>query len=263
MITGIDHIVILVRELDTAMEDYARLGFTVARGGEHPGGTHNALIAFADGAYLELIAFKEPDQSSTHPWHSALAFGEGLVALALGSSDLAADAAAIRARGLAVDEPSDGSRLRPDGVRVAWRSAGVGAGPRGCQRPFLIEDVTPREQRVATGRLTRHANGVISVVDVTLAVADLERAAADLAALLDVRVPAAVESGGERRMTFPTPRGALIIAQGIDETSPLRAAVAARGEHVFAVTLGTMPQGGEPAFAAELAHGARLRLVPV
>jgi catechol 2,3-dioxygenase-like lactoylglutathione lyase family enzyme len=263
MITGIDHIVILVRDLDAAMEDYARLGFTVMRGGDHPGGTHNALIAFADGAYLELIAFKEPDQPSTHPWQSALAFGEGLVALAVGSSDLAADVAAIRARGLPVEEPSDGSRLRPDGVRLAWRSAGAGPGPRGRQRPFLIEDVTPREQRVATGRLTRHASGVVGVVDVTLAVADLNRAAADLAALLDVRAPAAVDAGGERRITFPTPRGALVVAQGIDEASPLRAAVAARGEHVFAVTLGTMPQGGEPAFAAERAHGANLRFVPV
>jgi hypothetical protein len=263
MITGIDHIVILVRDLDAAMEDYARLGFTVARGGEHPGGTHNALIAFADGAYLELIAFKEPDQSSAHPWHGALSFGEGLVALAVGSSDLAADAAAIRERGLRVDEPLDGGRLRPDGVRIAWRNAGVGTGPRGRERPFVIEDVTPREQRVATGRLTRHANGVTGVIDVTLAVADLDRAAADLAALLATPAPPAVVAEGERRMTFPTARGALVIAQALDEGSPLRALVAARGDHVYAATLGTMPQGGEPAFSPELAHGANLRLQPI
>jgi hypothetical protein len=262
MITGIDHIVILTRDLDAAMEDYARLGFTVARGGEHPGGTHNALIAFADGAYLELIAFQRPDEPTSHPWHNALAFGEGLVAMALGSSDLAADADAIRARGLAVEAPNDGGRLRPDGVRIAWRNAGVGAGPRGRERPFLIEDVTPREQRVASGRLTRHANSVVGVVDVTLGVADLDRAAADLSALLDAPVPSAVEVDGARQVTFPTPRGALIVAQPVDEVSALRAAVSTRGDHLFAATLGVIAQGGEPDFTPDLAHGANLRFTP-
>ena len=50
---GIDHIVIAVRDLAAASDDYARLGFTVTLGGEHTGGaTHNALISFAYGAYF-------------------------------------------------------------------------------------------------------------------------------------------------------------------------------------------------------------------
>lgn len=263
MITGVDHLVILVRDLDAAMDDYARLGFTVERGGQHPGGTHNALIAFADGAYLELIAFQQPDASSSHPWHDALAIGEGLVAFAVGASDLTVDAAAIRGRGLRIDEPGDGSRLRPDGQRVAWRNAGAGDGPRGRRRPFLIEDVTPRSLRVAGGRLAQHANGVVSVVDVTLAVADLERATADLAALLDCPAPTATEADGLRSVRFPTPRGALVVARPLDPDSDLARAVAARGDYVYAATLGAMLQGGEPSFVAERAHGANLRLVPV
>ena len=56
MIRQIDHIVILVNELEQAIADYTGLGFTVVRGGDHPGGaTHNALVVFADGAYFELI----------------------------------------------------------------------------------------------------------------------------------------------------------------------------------------------------------------
>ena len=40
----------------------AALGFTVIRGGEHANGiTHNVLVVFEDGAYLELIAWKKPD----------------------------------------------------------------------------------------------------------------------------------------------------------------------------------------------------------
>ncbi|PMP81392.1 MAG: VOC family protein, partial [Roseiflexus castenholzii] len=59
MITCIDHIVILVRDLLAAIDDYTALGFTVTPGGVHAdGATHNALVAFVDGGYLELIAFR-------------------------------------------------------------------------------------------------------------------------------------------------------------------------------------------------------------
>ena len=60
MISAIDHIVILVHDLEAAVRDYTALGFTVVPGGEHADGrSRNALIAFADGSYLELIAFKD------------------------------------------------------------------------------------------------------------------------------------------------------------------------------------------------------------
>ena len=54
----IDHVVIKVTDLDRAMADYEALGFSVVRGGEHPmWGSRNALVCFADGSYLELIAY--------------------------------------------------------------------------------------------------------------------------------------------------------------------------------------------------------------
>src|SRR5262249_42797522 len=63
---GIDHLVIMFKELEPAIAAYRDLGFTVVPGGEHPVGTHNALVTFADGAYLELIAFKRPNVQ--HRW---------------------------------------------------------------------------------------------------------------------------------------------------------------------------------------------------
>lgn len=263
VITGIDHIVIIVRDLARAMDDYGRLGFTVESGGEHPGGTHNALVAFADGAYLELIAFKEAATPPDHPWYSALEQGEGLVAFALGSSDLAGDAEAIRARDLAIDGPREGSRQKPDGNELRWRNAGVGAGPRGRQRPFLIEDVTPRAWRVASGPLTRHANSVVGVVAVTLGVARLDSAASDIAALLGVPLPTTTEDEEARRITFATERGAIVVAQPVSQSGDLASAVAERGDHVFSTTLGIMAQGGEPTFEPDRAHGANLLFEPV
>ena len=58
MLTRLDHLVILVRDLGRAVREYEKLGFTVIPGGEHADGlTHNALICFEDGSYLELVAF--------------------------------------------------------------------------------------------------------------------------------------------------------------------------------------------------------------
>jgi hypothetical protein len=57
MLRSIDHLVIVVRDLQQAAKDYQELGFTVVPGGKHPVGSHNVLISFADGSYLELIAF--------------------------------------------------------------------------------------------------------------------------------------------------------------------------------------------------------------
>src|SRR6202047_695861 len=97
MFTGIDHVVIVVNELESAIASYSRAGFTVVRGGKHPIGSHNALIAFADASYLELIAFTNPD--SGYPWQTALEKGSGIVDFCMSTDDLPADIDAIRRAG--------------------------------------------------------------------------------------------------------------------------------------------------------------------
>src|ERR1700687_6129556 len=97
MFTGIDHVVIVVEQLETAIASYSRAGFTVVRGGKHPIGTHNALIAFADRSYLELIAFLK--SNTGHPWQQALAKGSGIVDFCVSTDDLDADINAMRRAG--------------------------------------------------------------------------------------------------------------------------------------------------------------------
>src|SRR3984893_1523333 len=63
---AIDHLVIMVPDLDAAVREYSKLGFAVVLGGSHPTRTHKALIAFADGAYIELIAFGR--DNAQHRW---------------------------------------------------------------------------------------------------------------------------------------------------------------------------------------------------
>ena len=65
----LDHLVILVHDLGWATRDYEGLGFRVTSGGEHADGlTHNALIPFVDGTYVELVAFLDRDDPRYNLW---------------------------------------------------------------------------------------------------------------------------------------------------------------------------------------------------
>ena len=169
MLTAIDHLVIAVPDLNAAGKTYRDLGFTVVPGGRHTGmGTDNALIAFRDGAYLELIGFYEPRPD--HPWWATLQSGGGLVAFCSQTDDLAGDAAALRAAGVDMGEPEGRCRTRPDGVEVRWVCAFARGPDRGAV-PFLIAEETGRDERVPRQRT--HANGVTGLGRLTVAVDDL------------------------------------------------------------------------------------------
>ncbi|MFV9504134.1 MAG: VOC family protein [Oscillochloridaceae bacterium umkhey_bin13] len=168
MIQALDHLVILVDDLAQAMADYETLGFHVTPGGEHAdGATHNALIAFVDGSYLELLAFRH--EAPGHRWWRHTPFGEGLIDFALLPGVIESDVAAARRRGLPMVGPLDGGRVRPDGRNVAWQTA-YADDP---ELPFLCGDVTPRELRVPQGLDRLHPNGVRGIFRLTVAVADL------------------------------------------------------------------------------------------
>ena len=168
MLLGIDHIVIAVPDLETAIKNYVRLGFTVVPGGRHPVGTYNGLIALSDGSYIELISFYR--ENIEHRWWDALKKGGGLVDFCMQTDDLAGDTAKLRSAGVQIDDPVPWSRIRPDGYQLKWLLSLARDGHRGVA-PFLIQDETPREERVP-GQ-TSHANGATGVGRVTVAVNDI------------------------------------------------------------------------------------------
>jgi len=169
MLTAIDHLVIVVSNLEAAAEDYRSLGFTVVPGGRHPGvGTYNALIAFADSSYIELIGFYEP--RADHRWWAPLQRGGGLVDFCLQTDDLMGDLHALRRAGVDIGEPEPRNRTRPDGVEIRWTFA-LARGPHRGVAPFIIADVSGRDVRVPPER--SHANGVTGVGMVTVAVSDV------------------------------------------------------------------------------------------
>ncbi len=99
----------------------------------------------------------------------------GPCAWALREKDLSAEVKRLSAAGVAVRQPEPGGRTRPDGKRLQWETAQVGEEPNGTFFPFLIRDVTPRQDRAyLSGKPTvRDFKGISRVV---IAVRDLKSA---------------------------------------------------------------------------------------
>jgi hypothetical protein len=170
MLNGIDHLVIVVNDLDLATNDYRQLGFTVVAGGRHPVGSHNALVSFEDGSYLEIIAFYR--EALDHRWWGALQKGERLADYCMQTDDLAGDTRKLRECGVAINDPVPWSRIRPDGYEVQWTLSLATGAHRGVA-PFLIQDLTPREERIP--RQWEHENGATGIGTLTIAVNELSK----------------------------------------------------------------------------------------
>jgi catechol 2,3-dioxygenase-like lactoylglutathione lyase family enzyme len=256
VIEDLDHLVIAVHDLGAAARSYTELGFGVVTGGRHPEGSHNALVTFTDGAYLELLAFHEP--SPQHRWWEALQRGGGLVDFCLASSDLAADAQAFRRAGVEITDPEPGARARPDGMQLRWLLAKPQGAARGVA-PFLIHDETPRHERVP--RAPAHANRVAGVGTVTVAVADPEEPARWYESALgrkgqsvrrdDLDAEGVRFAVGRHAVELLAPRGA---------GGPIARWLGQRGPGPYAATL-TSVGGRKGPLDLALTHGARLILV--
>jgi catechol 2,3-dioxygenase-like lactoylglutathione lyase family enzyme len=168
MLQGIDHIVIVVNDLEQAAKDYEQLGFTVVPGGKHPVGSHNVLISLADGSYIEIIAFYR--EALDHRWWDPLQKGERLVDFCMQTDDLHGDTLKFRAAGVEINDPIPWSRTRPDGYELKWLLSLAQGSHRGVA-PFLIQDVTPREERIP--QTFDHKNRVIGIATVTVVVGEL------------------------------------------------------------------------------------------
>ncbi len=200
----LDHLVILVRDLDQAVRNYEGLGFAVTPGGEHADGlTRNALIPFRDGSYLELVAFLDPEDTRDNVWgwRAFLPSGGGLIDYCATSDDLGADARGLEERGLGLEGPTDGGRRLPDGTEIRWRVARIRQDGR--LLPFLIEDLTLRSLRVPGGPAAEHPNGAVGISGLEIVAPDARAAARTLEAL--VRNPGAQDASFRLGECNPSP----------------------------------------------------------
>jgi hypothetical protein len=117
----IDHVLYTVSDLEAGATRFEEdLGLESIPGGRHTAwGTANRIVQLGPD-YLELIGVVDPDTAAGSDFGKmVLNAGDRLVGWAVATDDLDAVAARL---GLHIER---GSRKRPDGVRLAWRLAGV------------------------------------------------------------------------------------------------------------------------------------------
>src|SRR5438067_6346056 len=132
MLTGLDHIIIGVNDLEQATTIFSKkLGLVASGGGIHPSsGTANRIIVIGD-TYLELIAVRTPTEAQ-QSLLERLAKGDGYLNFVLSSNDIAADSAAMASRGVSIFGPIPG-QLVAEGARIrSWLRTNV-------ERPDLAQ----------------------------------------------------------------------------------------------------------------------------
>ena len=140
--TDLDHILLGINSLDLGISWVEeRSGVRAVFGGVHPGrGTRNALLSLGPRRYLEIIAPDPAQAGASNEMVDRLrAIQEPrLVGWAAHTNDLAAVAQKAAAAGIAIEVPRDGSRARPDGKVLRWRSFSLKEDLSGML-PFFIE----------------------------------------------------------------------------------------------------------------------------
>jgi len=138
--TGIDHLIVGCRDLDFGIAAIEALtGIRAAPGGVHPGrGTRNALLSLGSRRYLELVA-PDPAQSAI-TWFNVIQSlpDPRLIGWAAATDDIDAIARRLRDAQIAFVGPAAGSRARPDGTVLEWRTVALGDNAGGLL-PFFIE----------------------------------------------------------------------------------------------------------------------------
>jgi catechol 2,3-dioxygenase-like lactoylglutathione lyase family enzyme len=147
---SLDHLLIAVRDLNAASENYQRLlGRKPSWHGNHPTyGTANVLFRI-DNTYIELLAPTQETRDT--PWNRRLVAhlderGEGLFALALGTVDVAKSVDEIRANGIHIDDPVPGDGVdNLTGARREWTNARMPENETRGVPAFVIQHRSPPE----------------------------------------------------------------------------------------------------------------------
>ena len=175
-ITGIDHVLVGVGDLEGARRTWENLGFTLTPRGRHKGwGTANYCIMFADD-YIELLGIVDSERFTNNLDRFLDEHGEGLLGLALATDD--AEAACRELRRVGAEAPKRLGRLLelPEGtVDVRFSLVHLPPAATPGLRAFICQHLTPDLVRHPSWLI--HANGAWSIAGATVAVEDAVSAA--------------------------------------------------------------------------------------
>jgi hypothetical protein len=234
-VIGIDHAVIMVKDLDNAAQNWRRLGFTVSPRGTHSAhmGSGNTTIML-DPDYIELLGVLVATEHNA----PARAFldqrGEGIERIAFTAVDSAAGAEEIRARGYPPIGPTDFERpvTMPDGTLSAakfrifqWPTAEAPGGVR----IFACQHKT--RETVWIPELMKHANGAKRLKQALIVTPEPARDAGHLSRMID-------------REVRPEPDGAVAVPSGSDRADFVFLTRDHLGKRYPEVSLAGLPERG-------------------
>ena len=171
-IVGLDHAVILVRDLDRAFETYERLGFTLTPRGHHSLGSQNHCIMLGRD-YLELMALPAAPPPAFSYYAEFLSSGEGVGALALATDNAAAARAELTDAGISAEEPLALSRPVAELGEALFTLVQLSTDETPGFRTFLCQHHT--REIVWRPEYQRHANSAGAIRSVTIATPDSTR----------------------------------------------------------------------------------------
>jgi len=207
-VIGIDHAVVVVKDLSSAAETWKRLGFTLS-----PRGTHSAKMGsgnytiMLDPDYIELLGILAETDHNIPTRNFLAKRGEGIERIAFTAVDSAEGAEEIRARGYEPIGPIDFERPvpLPDGSLSAAKFRvfqwPLEEAPGGL-RIFACQHKT--RETVWIPELMRHANCAKRLKQALIVTPDPAKDAAHLSRLIDREGHSesdgaiSVPSGGER-----------------------------------------------------------------
>ena len=201
----LDHVLLGCDNLDTGLDFVEKhTGVRAAFGGIHPGrGTRNALLSLGEKHYLEIIA-PDPQQPGAPDHYGLLKLTEPhLVGWAAHPGDLDSFATRLRDADIAFDGPNPGSRKRPDGRLLQWKTLNLKDDHAGLL-PFFIEwsadTVHPSADSPAGCRIVRFEIETPEPEQLRKTVA-----------ILDLGVKIAKAENAQLRATIAGPKGELVL----------------------------------------------------
>lgn len=156
-ITGIDHVVITVRDLDAAEETFRRMGFAPTPRGHHTLGSQNHCVMFNQN-YLELLMVPQRLPGREY-YYDFARIGDGLAAIALKTDNVRGAYGELTAAALAPSDPVDFSRpvqLSTGTKNASFRIAQLGLEQTPGGQVFLCQHFT--RDVVWRPEYQRHAN---------------------------------------------------------------------------------------------------------
>lgn len=186
--TVVDHVLLPVADLEEgARRLYERFGLRSLAGGRHPKvGTANMIVPLGS-QYLELIAIVDQQEAEGSRLGRRLAHalreGRTFVAWALRTQSLDGVGGKLRAAGWNLPPVIEGSRHRPDGKVLSWRTQDVETGGEPSAIPFVIEWRVPDGLHPGEAEAS-HRGGTTTLRRVVVGARDVRRVRRQLEVLL-------------------------------------------------------------------------------